>query len=81
MNAASKMLLVVVLLFAVVAAAGATDKVQPTPRVTKDLIETNLLQGLCTQNQGVRESAAFLLGEEKVDCRRGAADEDAAGLC
>jgi len=65
MNAPGKMLLVVVFLFAVVAASGATDKVQPTPRVTKDLIETNLLQGLCTQNQGVRESAAFLLGEEK----------------
>jgi len=56
----------VVLLVAVVTAAGATDKVQPTPRVTKDLIVTNLLQGLCTQNKGVRESAAFLLGEEKA---------------
>jgi len=66
MNAAGRMLLVVVLLVAIVAAAGANDKVQVTPRVTKDLIVTNLMQGLCTQNKGVRESAAFLLGEEKA---------------
>jgi HEAT repeat protein len=66
MNAASKVLLVVVLLVAVVAAAGANDKVQVAPRVTKDLIVTNLMQGLCTQNKGVRESAAFMLGEQKA---------------
>jgi HEAT repeat protein len=66
MNTGSKVRLVGVLLVAVVASAGATDKVQVTPRVTSDLIVTNLMQGLCSQNKGVRESAAFMLGEQKV---------------
>ncbi len=44
----------------------ATDKVQVTPRVTKELITLNLMNGLASNNKGVRENAAFVLGEEKI---------------
>jgi hypothetical protein len=60
------MFLVVVLLVALAAPAAASDRIQVIPRVTKDLILTNLMQGLCAQNKGLRESAAFMLGEEKA---------------
>ena len=46
--------------------APATDKVQVTPRVTKESIAINLMNGLTSENKGVRESAAFMLGEEKI---------------
>ena len=44
----------------------ATDKVQIAPRVTRELIAINLMNGLASDNKGVRESSAFMLGEEKV---------------
>lgn len=44
----------------------ATDKVQVTPRVNKELIAINLMNGLASDNKGVRENAAFILGEEKI---------------
>jgi hypothetical protein len=44
----------------------AEDKVPVTPRVTRELITKNLLKGLTSDNRGVRESAAFALGEEKI---------------
>ena len=60
-----KNLLVVILLVASTAMALATtDKsIQVTPKVTKNMIVENLMQGLCTQNKGVRESSAFMFGE------------------
>jgi hypothetical protein len=44
----------------------ATDKAQVTPRVTKELIAINLMNGLAAENKGVRENSAFMLGEEKI---------------
>lgn len=44
----------------------AEDRVQVAPRVTKEMIAVNLMSGLASDNKGLRESAAFMLGEEKV---------------
>jgi hypothetical protein len=56
----------VALALAVGAQAFAGDKVQVTPRVTKEVVAINLMAGLASNNKGVRESSAFMLGEEKV---------------
>ncbi len=64
-----KDLCAVVLLAVVAGIAGqafAEDRVQVTPRVTKEMIAVNLMSGLASDNKGLRESAAFMLGEEKV---------------
>jgi hypothetical protein len=58
--------LLVALALAVGAQAFAGDKVQVTPRVTKEVVAINLMEGLGSSNRGVRESSAFMLGEEKV---------------
>jgi hypothetical protein len=60
---------VVVMVAVMVALTGqafAGDKVQVTPRINKEVVAVNLLKGLGSDNKGVRESAAFMLGEEKV---------------
>ncbi len=44
----------------------AADKTQAAPRVTRELITINLMNGLASDNKGVRESAAYMLGEEKI---------------
>jgi hypothetical protein len=46
--------------------AQAEDRVQVTPRVTREMIAENLMGGLSSDNKGLRESAAFMLGEQKV---------------
>lgn len=66
MHAMLKKSLVVGVAVAFAATAGAADKVPVTPKVTRDLIVTNLLNGLSSQNRGLKESAAFMLGEEKA---------------
>lgn len=66
MHALLKKFAAIGVVVAVAATAWATDKVQVTPKVTKDLIVTNLLNGLSSGNRGVKESAAFMLGEEKA---------------
>jgi len=66
MHAMLKKLLVAGVIVAIAATAWAADKVQVTPKVTKDLVVTNLLNGLGSQNRGLKESAAFMLGEEKA---------------
>jgi hypothetical protein len=66
MNNTLRSLVVVVCLAGVAGQVMATDKVQVTPRVTKELIAINLLNGLASDNKGVRESSAFMLGEERV---------------
>lgn len=54
------------LLAAVALPATATDKVHVTPKVTKEVVVTNLMNGLASGNRGLKESAAFMLGEEKA---------------
>ena len=66
MRTALKCCIVAGLIVAVSLPALATDKVQVAPKVTKDLIVTNLMNGLTSQNRGLKESAAFMLGEEKA---------------
>lgn len=44
----------------------AEDRVQVAPRVTREMIAVNLMNGLTSENKGLRESAAFMLGEQKV---------------
>ncbi len=56
---------VAALLIAIAVPAFAADKVPVTPRISKDLVVTNLMSGLSSDNKGLKESAAFMLGEEK----------------
>jgi hypothetical protein len=46
--------------------ACATDKVENAPPETGEIIALSLMSGLASRNTGVRESTAFMLGEEKV---------------
>jgi len=66
MNGALRVAVFVALVAGIAGQALATDKVQVTPRVTKELVALNLMNGLASDNKGVRESAAFMLGEEKI---------------
>lgn len=66
MNGALRAVVFLALVAGIAGQAPATDKVQVTPRVTKELITTNLMNGLASDNKGVRENAAFVLGEEKI---------------
>jgi hypothetical protein len=66
MNAIVKQCAALCMVAAVATTAGATDKVVVTPKATKDLVVTNLMNGLASGNRGLRESAAFMLGEEKA---------------
>jgi hypothetical protein len=54
------------LLVAFVASAAAADKVPVTPKISKDVVVSNLMTGLTSDNKGLKESAAFMLGEEKA---------------
>jgi hypothetical protein len=66
MRTALKRCIAAGLIIAISIPAMATDKVQVTPKVTKDIVVTNLMNGLVSQNRGLKESAAFMLGEEKA---------------
>jgi HEAT repeat protein len=66
MNRALRVAVLFALVIGIAGQALATDKVQVAPRATKELIAINLMNGLASDNKGVRESAAFMLGEEKI---------------
>jgi hypothetical protein len=66
MNGALRVAVLAALVAGIAGQALATDKVQVTPRVTKELITINLMNGLASDNKGVRENAAFMLGEQKI---------------
>lgn len=66
MNTTSRLCSTLCLAVVVTATAGATDKVHVSPKITKDLVVTNLMNGLASSNRGLRESSAFMLGEEKA---------------
>jgi hypothetical protein len=61
-----RVLLIAAVAVAVTMQAIGGDKVPVTPRVTKEAVAINLMNGLASDNKGVRESSAFMLGEEKV---------------
>jgi hypothetical protein len=66
MNRMVRVVVVASICAAVATQLMARDKVQVTPRLTKEAVAINLLNGLASDNKGVRESSAFMLGEEKV---------------
>jgi len=66
MHTTLKSILAMGVIAAVTATSWGADKVPVTPKITKDLVVTNLLNGLQSQNRGLKESAAFMLGEEKA---------------
>jgi hypothetical protein len=59
------MVLVLVVALAAGAAMGA-DRVPVNPKTTTSAVINNLMIGLNSPNQGLRESAAFELGEQKA---------------
>ena len=66
MKAGWKRGIVAAVLVALAVPALSADKVQVTPKINKDLVVTNLMSGLASDNKGLKESAAFMLGEEKA---------------
>lgn len=66
MRTAWKRGIVAALLIAIAVPAAAEDKVMVYPKVTRDIVVSNLMNGLSAQNKGLKESAAFMLGEEKA---------------
>lgn len=66
MNRALRAVVLCMLLVGLAGRAPAADKVQVAPRITNEVIAMNLMHGLASDNKGVRENSAFVLGEEKI---------------